>query len=228
MTAAMLPLVLAGLAMGVAASPHCASMCAGPCAALTGGCGRNLAGFQLGRLVGYMAGGALAAASVAALGAWSQAVPALRPLWVALHLALLALGLWWLLTGRLPAALLRDGASPVRWVGGRRRPWRAGLAGLGWVALPCGALQAGLLLATLANDALGGALVMAAFALGSMPALALAPWLWTRWQSWRGQRVSPVLAQAWGYRMAGAGLVLGSGWALSHGLLAQFAAWCVA
>ena len=85
-----LPLIFAGLAMGLAATPHCAAMCGAPCAALTGGCSRNTTGFHAGRLLGYMAGGAVAASSVALLGAWSQAAPALRPLWTALHLALLA------------------------------------------------------------------------------------------------------------------------------------------
>ena len=109
-----LPLIVAGLAAGVAASPHCATMCAAPCAALTGGCQRNAGGFHVGRLLGYMAGGALAATSVAALGAWSQTAPALRPVWTALHLALLALGLWWLAVEAfsIPAYLL-PGPGPV-------------------------------------------------------------------------------------------------------------------
>jgi len=81
------PLVLAGLAMGVAATPHCAVMCGAPCAALTQGCARSSAGFHAGRLLGYMAAGAVAASSVAALGTWSTAAPALRPLWVLLQLA---------------------------------------------------------------------------------------------------------------------------------------------
>jgi sulfite exporter TauE/SafE len=219
-------LVLAGLAMGVAASPHCAAMCSAPCAALSGPCRRNATALQLGRLLGYMAGGAVAAGSVAALGSWRQSVPALRPLWTLLHLALLALGLWWLATGRTPPALLRDGAVVVRWPG-RRRPWRTGLAGLLWVAWPCGALQAALLLAALANGPLGGALVMAAFALASMPALLLAPWTWARWQAWRGHSLSPAVATSWCHRLAGGGLVLGSGWALTHGLWQRVAAWCV-
>ena len=183
-------LVLAGLAMGVAASPHCAAMCGAPCAALTGGCARNATGFHAGRLLGYMAGGAVAAGSVAALGAWSQAAPALRPLWSLLHLGLLALGLWWLAAGRQPDWMKRDSAVPVRIVGRPARPLRAGLAGLAWVAWPCGALQAALLLAALATSPAGGALVMAAFALASMPALALAPWIWGRWQAARGSAVA--------------------------------------
>jgi len=218
-------LVLAGLALGAAAVPHCALMCAAPCAALTRGCGRSAAGFQLGRLAGYMAGGALAAGSMAAFATWSQAAPALRPVWMLLHLGFLALGLWWLITGRQPQGLRRDGA--VRVVSRHRQAWRAGFAGLAWVAWPCAALQAALLLAALANGPAGGALVMAAFAAASMPGLALAPWVWARWRAaHRGTAVSPGAVVKLGYRAAGAALVLASGWALGHGAWQRFAAWC--
>ena len=219
-------LILAGLTMGMVASPHCMAMCGAPCAALTSGCGRSASGFHLGRLLGYAAGGAVAASSVAALGAWSQLAPALRPLWTLLHLALLALGLWWLATGRQPHWMQRNAAVPVRVVGQRGRPLRAGLAGLAWVAWPCGALQAALLLSALASSAQAGALTMAAFALASMPALAVAPWAVARWQAMGGGRPSPVQWATLGFRVAGLGLVLGSGWALSHGLWQRLAVWC--
>ena len=222
-----LPLALAGLALGVAATPHCAVMCGAPCAALTSGCKRNAAGFHFGRLIGYMVAGAVAASSVAALGAWSRAAPALRPLWTLLHLAFLALGLWWLATGRQAGWMKRSGAVPVRIVGRRGRPLRSGLAGIAWVAWPCAALQGALLLSALASSARGGALVMAAFAIGSMPALAVAPWAWARWQALRGSAPSPARVATLGLRVAGLGLVIASGWALTHGLWQRFAAWCL-
>jgi sulfite exporter TauE/SafE len=222
-----IPLVLAGLAMGAAASPHCAVMCGAPCAALTSGCKSNAAGFHLGRVLGYMAGGALAASSVAALGVWSQAAPALRPLWMLLHLAFLALGLWWIATGRQPDWMKRNAAVPVHIVGRSSRPLRSGLAGLAWVAWPCGALQAALLLSALGNSPLSGAFVMGAFAIGSMPALAVGPWGWARWRAMRRHTASPVQVVTLGFRVAGAGLVLGAGWALTHGLWERFAAWCI-
>jgi len=201
-------------------------MCGAPCAALTGGCARAGIGFQLGRAIGYAAGGALAAQSMAALGTWSEAAPALRPLWTLLHLGLLALGLWWLTRGRQPDWMKRSSSVPVRFVDSRRRTARASLAGLVWVAWPCGALQAALLLSALADSAAGGALVMAAFAAASMPALALTPWLWTRWQAMTGRAASPVRATALSFRLAGGGLVLASGWALTHGIWSRLAAWC--
>ena len=221
------PLVLAGLALGVAATPHCAVMCGAPCAALTQGCGRSATGFHAGRLIGYTAAGAIAASSVAILGAWSQASPALRPLWTLLHLAFLALGLWWLIAGRQPVWMRRSSAVPVRFEGRRTRSLRAGVAGLAWVAWPCAALQAALLLAALASSAAGGALVMAAFAVGSMPGLLAAPWAWARWQARRGAALAPGQIATMGFRVAGLGLIAVSGWALTHGIWQRVAAWCV-
>lgn len=223
-------LILAALAMGVASSPHCVVMCGAPCAALTQGSWRSATGFHVARVLGYAAGGALAASSVSALGAWTQAAPALRPLWTLLHLAFLALGLWWLATGRQPDGWQRERAVTVSMpTSTRRRSMRATAAGAAWVAWPCGALQAALLLSALASSAPTGALTMAAFAIASAPALALAPWAWGRWARWRNARgadASAAAMSAVGYRVAGASLVLAAGWALTHGLWLRVAAWC--
>ena len=205
-------LALAGLALGAAAAPHCAFMCGTPCAAIAGACRRRGAAFHLGRLASYAAGGALAAASVSTIGAWSRASSLLQPAWTLVQLGFLSLGLWWLLAGRMPRRLAREGGVPVHVV--RRRPsvLRAGLAGLGWVAWPCAALQGALLLAALADGAADGALVMAAFALASAPALAAAPWLWARLQRPGVGGAERVSAAAW--RLAGLALTLTSAWAL--------------
>lgn len=222
-----LALAFAGLALGAATTPHCALMCGSPCAALTGGRRDAGAWFLAGRGAGYMAAGALAAASVGALGAWARASPRLQPLWTLVQLAFLVLGLWWLITGRTPARLLRDGAVPVHVVPRRRRSLRAALGGLAWVAWPCGALQAALLLAALGNDAAGGALVMGAFALASSPALLAAPWLWSWWQRRRGEPSASARFQAFGYRCAGLGLASASAWALGATLHERLGAICI-
>ncbi len=219
-------LALAGLVLGAASSPHCAVMCGAPCAAVTGSCRSEAVGFHLGRIAGYAAGGAIAAASVSAVGAWSRTMPALQPLWLLLHVAFLGLGLWWIVTGRMPRRMLRDGTATIQIVRRGARPVRAGLAGLGWVAWPCGALQGALLLSALANGAVGGAIVMACFAIASMPALAAAPWLWNRWRIVSGRAATPAQVATWGYRIAGTGLVLSSGWAIGMGLHDRIAAWC--
>lgn len=226
------PLILAGLTLGLAATPHCAAMCGAPCAAMTHGSRRSASGFHAGRVIGYAVGGAVAAGSVGLLGIWSQATPALRPIWTLLHLGFLSLGLWWLATGRQPSMLRSAGAGsvpvpvPVRWL--RRPPqWvRASVAGIGWVAWPCAALQGALMLAALASSPQGGALVMVAFALASAPGLAMAPWLWARWRAAGGGGASAKQVSALGFRAAGGGMALVSGWALTHGLWERFAQWC--
>lgn len=228
------PLVLAGLALGFASTPHCAVMCGAPCAALTQRSGPATAGFHLGRLAGYMAGGAVAAASFATLAAWTQSSPALRSVWTLLHLAFFGLGLWWVATGRQPAWMLRRSATvpvpvpvPINLHGRLRRGARAGVAGLAWVAWPCAALQGALLLAALASSAAGGALTMAAFAVASAPGLAAAPWAWSRLRAWRGGALAPRFSAALGLRMAGLALAMVSGAALTHGLWVRVAAWCM-
>jgi sulfite exporter TauE/SafE len=222
------PLVLAALAIGLASTPHCAVMCAAPCAAVTQGRASGITTFQAGRMIGYMAAGALAASSVTVLGSWIQASPALRPMWTILHLGFLALGIWWLVAARHPTWMRRSSTVVVHIVCRPTRPWRAGLAGLAWVAWPCAALQGALLLSALANSPQGGALVMGSFAVASMPGLIVAPWMWSRWQSLRGAALPPGQIATTGYRVAGAGLIVTSGWALTHLLWERVAAWCVA
>ena len=109
--------------MGLAGTPHCAAMCGAPCAAVTQRCGSQarhglLAGFTLGRLLSYAAGGAVVAASVGAVNVLGSMAPVLRPLWTLLHLAVLGLGLWLLFTGRQPAWWARMGTAPVMAVPG--------------------------------------------------------------------------------------------------------------
>lgn len=216
-------LLAAALALGAAAAPHCALMCGAPCAAVTRGRPREAVLFQAGRFVGYAAAGALAASALGLVATWVQARPWLAPLWTLVQLAFLALGLWWLAAGRMPARLLRDGAAPAS----TSTPcvsWRAGAAGLAWVAWPCGVLQGALLLAALAGDAASGAAVMAVFALASAPALLAAPALWAAWRRIAGRSRADV--QALGYRVAGAALTATASVALAHTLRERVAALC--
>ena len=136
----MLELALMGSAflMGIAGSVHCVSMCAAPCAAVTGGHGSAAALFHGGRLISYSLAGAVAASSIGLLWQWEQAAAWLKPVWLALHLAVLALGLWLLWRGeqprwmqqrlsRTPSVLQPDG-SGRRSVAGRSAA--AGLAAI--------------------------------------------------------------------------------------------------
>lgn len=231
----MLDLALAGsaLVMGLAGSLHCAGMCGAACAGLTrGGQREAVLGFQFARLLSYAVGGALVAASVGGLLRWEQGAAWLRPVWLGLHLAALALGLTLLWRGAQPAWLqalwgARAPQSVSIPVGGLAAggvqlgaPRRAALAGLAWVAWPCGLLQSALVVAALASGPWAGALVMAAFAAGSSPGLLAAPWLLRRWLGQQGRGLS------WAIRLSGGLLAAGSLWALGHGLWAQWQAFC--
>ncbi|MFM9917664.1 MAG: sulfite exporter TauE/SafE family protein [Rhizobacter sp.] len=223
-------LILGAGLMGLAGMPHCAAMCGAPCAALTQRCGGQarrglMAGFTMGRMLSYAAGGAAVAASVGAVTVLGSMAPVLRPLWTLLHLAVLGLGLWMLLTGRQPAWWSRLGSTPVLAAeppaGWQRMaaPLRAGAAGGMLLALPCGLLQSALLIAALANTPMQGALAMASFAAASSLGLWLPGVLGSRTPG--GSSVSVLML-----RLAGATLVAASAWALTHDLWLRWSAWC--
>lgn len=219
-------LVAGALALGFASSPHCGLMCGSACAAISRGGRHNALALHAGRLASYAAAGAVAAASVDALGRWAQMAPMLKPLWTALHAALLVWGLWLIATGRLPSRWGRlSGATPGGWQR-MQGPGRAAGIGLAWVALPCGMLQSGLLLAALANGPVGGASVMAAFWLGAGPVLWLAPTLWLKLAGTGGTARAAAGAPHWAVRVAGATVAASSLWVLAGGLITQVAAWC--
>jgi sulfite exporter TauE/SafE len=220
-------LVAAAGLMGLAGLPHCAAMCAAPCAAVAGRGPAAQPLFQVGRVAGYAAAGALAAASVGALReglAWS---PVLRPLWTLLHLAALAVGLWMLWRGQWPAWLQRRAAAPsATLAGGWQRvagPLRSAGSGALWIAWPCALSQSALLVAALASSAPQGAAAMALFAIASAPALWLGPVLLQRVG---GRGSAATVDGVWPMRMAGVLLAAGSVWALGHDLWVRFAAWC--
>lgn len=194
-------LVVSATLMGLAGMPHCAAMCSAPCA-LAGG--QRPARLLAGRVLGYTAGGVVAAASAEALARASQGVALLQPAWALLQAALLLFGLMLLLQGRVPAWL-----GAVRW---RPQPRHAFATGLAWVAMPCGLLHAALLLAGLSGSPLSGGAAMAGFALASAPGLVVAP-LWRARLLKRGP-AGDVLA----LRLAGLMLALGAGWGLAHGV----------
>lgn len=218
-------LVMGAALLGLAGMAHCTAMCGAACVAVGGASGRwGTAGFQLGRLVSYSAAGAVAAASVGTLGRLGQLTPTLKPLWIAVHLAALGLGLWLLVRGVQPRwvselalfgrARTPDGVQTIHW-GGARQGARAGLAGLAWVAWPCGLLQSALVMAALANTPMAGAMTMSAFALVSSVGLLAGPWL-LRSAARVGNDVDAM--RRWLTRGSGALLAATSGWALGHGL----------
>jgi len=219
-------LVVSAALLGLAGAPHCTAMCAAPCRAASGpGTGASI-GFQLARLAGYAAAGAVAATGVEAIVALSRLSPALRPLWALLQAAALALGLWLLWRGRQPAWLARLGRSPQPQGGWQRMrgPGRAAVAGSLWVAWPCGLLQSALLVAAMTQSAAAGAAAMAGFAIASSVGLWGAGWAWSRLSL---APAASARAEAWAVRAGGALLAGASAWALGVGLWHRVAAWCL-
>lgn len=230
-------LMVTALLMGLAGSPHCIAMCGAACAAASGraSCGRGrtppaapLAWLMAGRLAGYALAGALVAASVGLLGGWAERTAWVRPLWAMGQVGALALGVWLLWRGRQPAWLEQlgrraaastsaEGWHPVR------GPMRQGGIGMAWALLPCGLLQSALVVAALAGDAVGGAAVMAAFAIGSGLVLVLGPIAWSWLTSGPAGRLfgprggAAALEARWPIRIAGGMLALAAFWALWHG-----------
>ena len=211
-------LALTGLLMGLAGGPHCVAMCGGACASagLAGGA-RAVFAFHLGRLAGYAALGAAAAASVRGMGWLALETSALRPLWTLANVAALALGVYLLLRARQPAWL--DRAARAVWA--RAQGGRLGAAplavGLLWALMPCGLLYAALAVAALSGGPLDGALVMALFAVGSGIPLLLGPVLWLRLRDRAGQ---------WGIRLAGLALAVSAGWGVWLGVAHESALLC--
>ena len=238
-------LAFSALLMGLASSPHCVAMCSAACGGVARACGGErprgaMAALQLGRLISYSTVGALAAASVSTLSTWATGTPALRPLWSAVHLSTLLLGLWLVWRGQAPdwlrlfgqraahqvqqLVLQTGGGSSAAHVTTAGMPagarssrgwWQAALLGSAWVALPCGLLQSALVVAALASGPAEGAAVMASFALGSGFGLWAGPALWWRFSGGRLDAATGPLTAA---RLGGAVLVGLSAWSLGHGL----------
>lgn len=218
-------LVLTALVMGLAGGPHCVAMCGAACAGLGHAAGTQsipvLLRFQFGRVLGYAALGALAAASMQGLGWMTTQTAALRPVWTMFHVAALLIGL--LLLWRAQQPIWMEDLARRLWARVRRlatgHGWWGPLAlGMAWAFLPCGLLYSALLVAALAANAWQGGAVMAAFAAGTAVSMSLGPWLWLRL---RGAGHGD-----WGVRLAGLALSGSAAWALWMAYANNQAPWC--
>ena len=219
-------LAVTALLMGLAGGPHCIAMCGAACAGIgqAAGAHKNSAmwSFQAGRVLGYSALGALAAASMQGLGWLTVQSAALRPVWTLFHVATLVLGLLLLWNAQQPVWL--EQAGKRIWIGARSLAAGRGrsaplVIGALWTFLPCGLLYSALLVAALTGHALEGAGVMALFALGTSVSMMAGPWLWLRLHG-NG-------AGDWGVRLAGLALAASSVWALWMAYAHDAAPWCV-
>lgn len=223
-------MAITALLMGLAGGPHCIAMCGAACAGIGYTAGEQqgkqtmaMGLFQLGRVIGYATLGAVAAATIQALGWLTTQSAALRPVWTMVHIAALLLGLVLLVQARQPAWLERSARRVWEKVKAlQRKGGVAGpvLVGMLWALLPCGLLYSALLVAALTGEPLQGAAVMALFVLGTSVSLMAGPWLLLRMKQlgWgNGQ---------WGVRLAGLALAVSAGVALYMGLVHDQAPWC--
>jgi sulfite exporter TauE/SafE len=174
---------LTGLAGG---SGHCLGMCGGIVAALGVRRTADLRGYAIaaaahaGRVLGYSAAGALAGALGAGVLGGLFGTSGLGALRIAAAVLVLVVGVQ-LLSGRpllmplerLGARFWRRIAPLVRGLLPPRDPLRALALGALWGWLPCGLVYAQLTVAAASGGALPGAIVMAAFGLGTTVSLSL-------------------------------------------------------
>ena len=212
--------LVAAFVTGLLGSAHCGAMCGGIAiatalpaspvtaprsplvlgmAALLPNLGRIGSYTVAGAAVGGLGGGLLGALDLTAFSSWLRLGVGLVLLLAAVRLAAPR---W---TARLPsgpAVPLWQAITPLRRIVPATGPWRALALGALWGWLPCGLSYTLLGAAWLEGSALHGALLMLAFGLGTLPALAALATVGLRWGA--SSRAS------WG-RHAGALLVGGAG-----------------
>ena len=211
----------------VLGSLHCAFMC-GPlvsaCQAGTGGRPGPQLGYQLTRGASYVTLGALSGAVGAAVDYAGSGAGFARAAAVVSGLLVVLSAVFWLWPAlrRSGQRLLGPSSASARLLGRgliqlrRRGPTlRASLLGLVTPALPCGYLYAFVLSAAGTGSAVGGASLMGAFWLGTLPALLGVGYLVGRLSASMRARV-PVLT---GLALLAMGVlgVLGRGLAPAHG-----------
>ncbi|KAF1691724.1 sulfite exporter TauE/SafE family protein [Pseudoxanthomonas koreensis] len=228
-----LPTLFAAALAGLLGGVHCAVMCGGIAASFPAMApGRPLrVAWQanLGRIGGYVLAGAGAGGVGGGLLRLLRVDAFAIGLRMAAGLALVLVALRLLDRGGRFDALARPGVRAWRWLQPLHRhllpatsAWRRIALGALWGWMPCG-LSLGLLtVAWLQASAAAGALVMAAFGLGTLPVMLPLTWSGARMHGWL-QR--PALRNALGGVVLGAGLLtLAAPWLMQvpalHGALA--------
>ncbi len=201
------------LLVGLSTSPHCLGMCGG---ILLSACsGREGRGAQLGAALGYNGGRTLSytalGAAFGALGTvltYTRSMKSMLFTMLGLAVALLGLNMWGLLPAlpSLPGEQGRACGLP-----GKLRRQAPLLVGLLTGLMPCGALYAAWLCAMSSGSAARGALLMLAFALGTVPlmlAFALLGALLPRSRTKALRKLGAVLVTSMGLKMLIGGLLL--------------------
>lgn len=163
---------------------HCVAMCGALVAGVAGEDWRRTAAYHAGRISTYAAIGALVGATGSLVNFAGDASANLR------YAAALLAGAFMIVTGLSLAGAgryLPDRLIPGGWINRAARPWMgkqgaapAFVLGLVFGFLPCGLIYTAASYALAAADPLHGAAMMAAFGLGTLPALVAAGGLWAR------------------------------------------------
>lgn len=175
--------LVAALLAGVAGAGHCAGMCGGIAGALAHAIPAQqrssllTAGYSAGRLGTYALLGALAGAFAVLLSPRDAGLAMLvarlltGTMLLAIALHLLGVTRWMFVLESAGAALWRRLAPLARRLMPVTTLPRALAIGALWGLLPCGLVYGALLYAATAGSADGGALVMVAFGIGTLPAV---------------------------------------------------------
>jgi len=200
---------LAAFAAGSVASLHCVGMCGPLSCSLIGGAGRlSMLGshsfYHLGRLVSYAALGAVAGGLGERVVSWLGENPGRFAPWAfAAFFVALAFNIDGVFTRwQARKGLGRGVLQKAYRLSGHTRGLSLGLA---TPLIPCGPLYLILWATTMSGSVADGALVMAAFALGTAPMMLLAQSGW----SWLAARMTPR-RQSWlrrGLALAAVGLL---------------------
>ncbi len=186
----------AAFAAGLLGGAHCIGMCGGIAGSLAsaarGPAWRRLAAFNAGRIASYSFAGALAGSLGWLAGAAGPLQAAQTALFVVAHGFLLLLGLY--IAGYGGGVMRLEAAGTALWrhlEPMRRRVMpvdtdaRALAAGAVWGWVPCGMVYAMLPLAAASGSPTAGAGVLAAFGLGTLPALLAVGVAGARFSQWR-------------------------------------------
>ncbi len=180
----MIALASSVFVAGLLGSVHCAGMCGSFACLASGGDSsqgpqalRSTAAYNFGRLLSYATLGAIAGAAGAGLNRAGAIAGLARPAAIVAGVLLIVWGLASLAAALgvriplldVPPALATRVAGAVRAVQSRPPAVRALAIGALSAALPCGWLYAFVATSAAAGSALGGATVMAAFWLGTVP-----------------------------------------------------------
>ncbi len=176
--------LLSAFLVGLLGGAHCVGMCGGIVGALSfqpgGGAApwRFYVGYNLGRVASYTVAGALAGAAGAGSAHLAGALPVQQVLYLLANLLLVALGLY--LAGLWHGVVYIERAGGWLWRGLQpltrrflpvRSVWQACALGALWGWLPCGLVYSVLVTALASGGPAGGAALMLAFALGTLPNL---------------------------------------------------------